>query len=75
MMIRVIVVEDQWLVRDALVALLSLQPSIEVVGSGASGKEGVALVSELKPDVALLDIQMADGDGIWAVREIHRLFP
>ena len=75
MTIRVIVVEDQWLVRDALVALLSLQSSIEVVGQGASGKEGVALALDLRPDVALLDIQMADGDGIWAVNEIHRLAP
>ncbi|MCL5015093.1 MAG: response regulator transcription factor [Firmicutes bacterium] len=74
-MIRIIVIEDQWLVRDALVALLSLQPSIEVIGHGASGKEGVTLAAELQPDVALLDIQMADGDGIWAVREIRRLVP
>ncbi len=74
-MIRIIVVEDQCLVRDALVALLSLQPSIEVVGYGSSGTEGVALASALKPDVPLVDIQMADGDGIWAIKEIHRHAP
>lgn len=74
--VRVVVIEDQALVREALVALLQFKTSeIEVVGQAAGGREGVSLVEETRPDVALLDIQMPDGDGIAAAEAIYRQYP
>lgn len=74
--IRVVVIEDQALVRDALAALLRMQsPLIDVVGDAANGRDGVALVGRIHPDVALLDIQMPDGDGIWAAEQIRKQYP
>ncbi|MDA8194279.1 MAG: response regulator transcription factor [Thermaerobacter sp.] len=73
--VSVLVVEDQELVREALAALLSLQSSLDVVGQAASGRIGVEMAARLRPDVVLLDVQMADGDGIWATREIRQTVP
>ncbi len=74
--IRVVVIEDQALVRDALAALLRMQsPLIDVVGDAANGRDGVALVGRTHPDAALLDIQMPDGDGIWAAEQIRQQYP
>ena len=73
--IKVILVEDQVLVREALCALLSLQEKIEVVGQAPSGQAGLALVGVKQPDVVLLDVQMADGNGLWATGEILRTYP
>lgn len=74
--IRVVVIEDQTLVRNALAALLQLQaPLIEVAGEAANGRDGVALVGTTHPDVALLDIQMPDGDGISAAEQIRLQHP
>lgn len=68
--IRIVLVEDQSLVRDALAALLSLQPGIDVVGQAGAGSDGVRVVAATRPDVALLDVQIPDGDGLWAAHEI-----
>lgn len=74
--IRIVVIEDQALVRQALVALFELQgPDLIVVGQAPSGKEGIKLVAHTMPDVALLDIQMADGDGISATQTITQNYP
>lgn len=74
--IGVVVIEDQALVRQALVALLQLHgPDIVVVGQAQSGREGIEVVARTRPAVALLDIQMADGDGISATRSITSLYP
>lgn len=73
--IRIIVVDDQLLMRDGLASLLNFQPKIEVVGSAENGQAAVALVAELQPDVVLMDVQMPIMNGIEATAEIARQFP
>jgi two-component system, NarL family, response regulator DesR len=73
--IRVILAEDQTMIRGALASLLSLEPDIEVVGEAAGGDEAVAVAAATRPDVALLDIEMPGGDGITAAGEIRRRVP
>ncbi|MBR7671666.1 response regulator [Streptomyces daliensis] len=69
-MIRVLLVDDQPLIRSGFRALLGLEDDIEVVAEAGDGKEGVALAREYLPDVALVDIQMPVMDGIEATRHI-----
>ncbi|MET9518027.1 response regulator transcription factor [Streptomyces sp. NPDC002994] len=69
-MIRVLLVDDQPLLRSGFRALLDLEDDIEVVAEAADGKEGVALAKEHLPDVALIDISMPVIDGIEATRLI-----
>jgi DNA-binding NarL/FixJ family response regulator len=68
MTIRVVVADDQELVRAGLSMILDAQPDIEVVGTAADGVEAVALARELRPDVCLFDIRMPNTDGIEATR-------
>ena len=69
-MIRVLIAEDQSLVRGALRALLDLEEDLEVVAEVGRGDEVVAAAREHRPDVALLDIEMPGGDGIEAARAL-----
>ncbi|MFG2867291.1 response regulator [Streptomyces sp. NPDC048338] len=69
-MIRVLLVDDQPLIRSGFRALLDLEDDIEVVAEAADGREGLALAREQLPDVALIDIQMPVMDGIEATRRI-----
>ncbi|WP_439678713.1 response regulator [Embleya sp. MST-111070] len=69
-MIRVLLVDDQPLLRSGFRALLDAEDDIEVVGEAADGEQGVALVRELLPDIAVLDIRMPVVDGIEATRRI-----
>ena len=62
--IKLVLADDQALVRGALVALLSLEPDIEVVGQCSRGDEVVLTVEKTRPDVLLLDIEMPGMDGI-----------
>jgi len=68
--IRVLIADDHQLFRDGLRALLLAAPEMEVVGEATSGAEAVRLAAETKPHVILMDIQMPDGDGIEATRQI-----
>ena len=66
--IRVVLVDDQLLVRTGFRAILNSEPGIDVVGEAASGQEAVALVRELAPDVVCMDVQMPGMDGLEATR-------
>lgn len=63
-MIRVVVADDENLIREALVSLLGLEDDIEVVGQAASGDEALAVVRKTSPDVAVLDLQMPGLSGV-----------
>ncbi|MFD7320474.1 response regulator [Streptomyces sp. NPDC059875] len=69
-MIRVLLADDQSLVRAGFRALLDAQPDIEVAGEAADGEEAAAKASELRPDVVLMDIRMPQLDGLAATRRI-----
>jgi DNA-binding NarL/FixJ family response regulator len=69
-MIRVVLADDQALVRAGFRALLDAQDDIEVVGEAADGEEGVRLAADLTPDVVLMDIRMPGVDGLSATRRI-----
>ncbi|MFJ8956458.1 response regulator [Streptomyces sp. NPDC102381] len=68
--LRVVVVDDHAVMRAGVVALLAPEPGIEVVGEADDGRSGVALVEDLRPDVALLDLRMPGLDGVAATERI-----
>ena len=70
MTIRVLVADDQGMVRSGFSILLNAQPDIEVVGEAVNGQEAIARVAELGPDVILMDVRMPVMDGLQATRQI-----
>jgi two-component system, NarL family, response regulator DesR len=74
-MIRVLLAEDQAMVRGALAALLTLEGDIEIVAEVGRGDEVVVVALATRPDVALLDIEMPGCDGITAAAELHAQLP
>ena len=73
-MIRVLIADDQTLVRDGFRMILDAQEDIEVVGEAAEGAEAVAKARELRPDIVLMDVRMPGRDGLDATRELVRSF-
>jgi DNA-binding NarL/FixJ family response regulator len=69
-MIRVVIADDQQLIRGGFRSLLESEDDIEVVGEAGTGEAAVELVARLRPDVALMDIRMPGGDGLWATEQI-----
>ena len=74
-MIRVLIAEDQGMVRGALAALLALEGDIEVEAEVGRGDDVVPRALEVRPDVALLDIEMPGLDGISAAAQLHQALP
>ena len=68
--LRVVVVDDQALVRSGFSMILGVEPDLEVVGEASDGAAAVEVVARLTPDVVLMDVQMPGTDGIEATREI-----
>jgi two-component system, NarL family, response regulator DesR len=72
MTVRIMIAEDQTMVRQALVALLELEPDIEVIAQAADGNEAVAMARKHQPEVAVLDIEMPGLTGIEVAGELKR---
>jgi two-component system response regulator DesR len=75
MSVRVLLAEDQAMVRGAIAALLTLEEDIEIVAEASRGDEVVALALESGPDVALLDVEMPGGDGLDAAAALREKLP
>lgn len=75
MKVRILLADDHELMRDGLRSVLEREPDLEVVGEAGSGREAVERVRELKPNLVLMDVAMADLNGIEATQQIHAECP
>ncbi|OCQ94259.1 DNA-binding response regulator [Nostoc sp. MBR 210] len=73
-MIKVLLVDDQNLIRQGLKELLKLEADLEIIGEAENGKIAVELAAKLQPDVVLMDIRMPIMDGVAATKEIHQYY-
>jgi DNA-binding NarL/FixJ family response regulator len=74
-MIRILLIDDQDLIRRGLRALLKSDMELQIVGEGKNGNEAIALVESLQPDVVLMDVRMPEMDGVAATQQISQSFP
>ena len=70
-MIKVVIVEDQTIVRQGLRSLLGLSGDIEIAGEAADGEEAIGVIESTKPDVVLLDLRMPKLDGVGVLKRLH----
>jgi len=73
--LRCLVVEDQLMIQQLLMAMLDQHPALQVVGSASSVAEGIATCARLEPDLLILDIALPDGDGLTVARALAELNP
>jgi len=71
-MIRIVIAEDQGMVRGALAALLNLEDDLEVIAEAGNGREAWQIIQEQKPDVCLLDIEMPEMSGLHVAEEVKK---
>lgn len=74
-MIRILLVDDQKLIRQGMRTLLNLEDDLDVVGEASNGLEAIAAVDQIRPDVVLMDVRMPQLDGVAATKEITERFP
>jgi DNA-binding NarL/FixJ family response regulator len=74
-MIRIVLVDDQTLMRQGIQTLLELEPDLEIVGVAGNGREAIAAVERARPDVVLMDVRMPELDGVAATRVLTQRFP
>ncbi|MBL4937315.1 response regulator transcription factor [Clostridium sp. YIM B02515] len=73
--IKIVIIDDQTLMRDGLKTILDLEDDMEVIGTAENGKKGLEIVENLKPDVVLMDIRMPELNGVEATRLIKEKYP
>ena len=73
--IRILIADDHFLVRIGLIALVNMEPDMEVVGEASDGVQALAIFEKLQPDLTLMDLRMPEMDGIQATLEIRGKFP
>jgi DNA-binding NarL/FixJ family response regulator len=74
-MTRILLVDDQTLIRQGIRMLLSTEPGMEVIGEAANGREALRMIEQLRPEVVLMDVRMPEMDGVTATREAVLRFP
>jgi DNA-binding NarL/FixJ family response regulator len=73
--IKVFLLDDHEVVRRGVAALLDAEPDLEVVGEAGTARQALARIPALRPDVAVLDVRLPDGDGVTVCREIRSRMP
>ena len=73
--IRVLIVDDHFMVRDGLKVFINVSPGMECVGEAGSGEDALRLCRDHQPDVVLMDLMMPGMDGVQATESIRRQFP
>jgi len=73
--IRILLADDHRIVREGLASMLSTQSDLHVVGEAGTGREAIALIKRLQPDIVLFDLEMPDLDGVGVLEQIRPAFP